>query len=107
MSDRGMENVLTQDLERIVKNEALEWGDNATKQYFEPAERDADRQWALVQRFLAPFPIDYTRTMELSCGHGRNSEKLAALSKFIVLVDVNQENIAFCKNRFPDNHGDS
>jgi len=102
MSDGGVENVLTQDLERFVKNEALEWGDNATKLYFEPAEMDADRQWALVQRFLAPFPIDYTHTMELSCGHGRNSEKLATLSKTIVLVDVNRENIVFCKKRFPD-----
>jgi hypothetical protein len=63
-------------LERFVKNEAFEWGDNVTKSYFELAEKDADGQWAFVQRFLAPFPIDYNNTMELSCGHGRNSEKL-------------------------------
>jgi len=70
---------------------AFFWGDNAAKIYFEPAEADMDIQWGMVQKFLTPYPIDYTTTMELSCGHGRNSERLADLSQNMILVDVNPE----------------
>jgi ubiquinone/menaquinone biosynthesis C-methylase UbiE len=100
MSDDSVENILARDLERFVKNEAFFWGDNAAKIYFEPAEDDMDIQWEMVQKFLAPYHIDYTSTMELACGHGRNSERLANLSQNMILVDVNPENILFCKKRF-------
>ena len=102
MSDSNLENVLLRDLDRFVKNEAFFWGDDAEVSFFQPAERAMEAQWEMVKRFLTPHPIDYTSTMELSCGRGRNSERLAALSDSIVLVDVNPENITFCKNRFAD-----
>jgi ubiquinone/menaquinone biosynthesis C-methylase UbiE len=102
MSDDGVENVLVRDLERFVNNEAFLWGDNATKTYFEPAEATMDNQWEMVRKFLAPHPIDFSSTMELACGHGRNSERLADLSRQMILVDVNPENILTCKRRFPD-----
>ena len=84
-------------------------GDNAKIGYFDPAENDADWQWAMVRRFLAPYAIDYMNTLELACGHGRNSEKLAALAQRMILVDVNPENIAFCRERFAGRswHSDS
>lgn len=100
MSQDGAANVLTQDLERFVKGEALEWGDNVADNYFSPAEKDADWQWDYVQQFLAPHRIDYTNTMELSCGRGRNTAKLIPLAKSLTLVDVNPDNIAFCKKRY-------
>jgi ubiquinone/menaquinone biosynthesis C-methylase UbiE len=99
-ADDGVENVLVRDLERFVRNEAFMWGDNVTKSYFELAETHADAQWEFVQRFLAPFPIDYTNTVELSCGHGRHSEKLAILAQNLWLIDVNPENILFCRQKY-------
>jgi hypothetical protein len=98
--DGFVENFFVRDLERHVKEEGFHFGNNRTETYFEPAEAFMDMQWEMVQGFLGKYPIDYTNTMELSCGHGRNSERLANLSKNIVLVDVNPENILFCQNRF-------
>jgi ubiquinone/menaquinone biosynthesis C-methylase UbiE len=91
---------LSRDLDRFVQNEAFEWGDNAAANYFDPAENDAAEQWKVVQKFLAPHSIDYTDTLELACGHGRMSEKIAVLSQNLTLVDVNPENILFCMNRY-------
>jgi SAM-dependent methyltransferase len=93
-------NYLVRDLERFVKDEGFHFGDSATEWYFEPSEATMDIQWEHVQSFLAKHPIDYTSTMELACGHGRNTERLANLSRKIVLVDVHPENILFCQNRF-------
>ena len=98
--DGFVENFVVRDLERFVKDEGFHFSDNATEWYFEPAEATMDIQWEHVQLFLGKYSIDYTNTMELSCGHGRNSERLAKLSKHIVLVDVIPENILFCQNRF-------
>ena len=100
--DGFVENLFARDLERLVKDEGFHFGDNATEWYFEPSEATMDIQWEHVQSFLGRHPIDYATTMELSCGHGRNSERLAKLSANIVLVDVIPENILFCQNRFPD-----
>jgi len=97
-----VENFFERDLECLVKAEGFHFGDNRREEYFEPAEAGMDMQWAMVQGFLGKHPIDYTTTMELACGHGRNSERLAKRSKNMVLVDVHPENILFCKNRFPD-----
>jgi ubiquinone/menaquinone biosynthesis C-methylase UbiE len=88
------------DLERIVQKEAFHWGDNAADTYFESAARDMDRQWAWVEPFLSQFPIDYSNTMDLACGRGRNSQKLAPRARNLVLVDVNPDNISFCKRQF-------
>jgi hypothetical protein len=100
--DGFIENFFARDLERFVKDEAFHFGDNAAEWYFEPAEATMDPQWEYVQSFLGKYPINYSNTMELSCGHGRNSERLSTLSKNLVLVDVVPENILFCKTRFSD-----
>ena len=88
------------DLERMVQKEALYWGDNVAESYFEPADTDMDSQWAVVEPFLSQFSINYSNVMDLACGHGRNSEKLAARAKQLTLVDVNHDNISFCKKKF-------
>jgi ubiquinone/menaquinone biosynthesis C-methylase UbiE len=90
------------DLKRFVQEEAFLWGNDVTSQYFEPAERDFNRQWEIVWKTLSASPIVYTTTLELACGHGRNTTKLAALADNMILVDVNPDNIKFCKNRFHD-----
>jgi len=46
--------------------------------------------------------IDFSTTVELAAGHGRNSAKLLPLASKLHLVDINQENILFLRKRFGD-----
>ena len=46
--------------------------------------------------------LDTSHIVELACGHGRHVKVYKDLCKTISLVDVNQENIDFCKNRYKD-----
>ena len=43
---------------------------------------------------------DFSSTLELACGHGRNTEFLRRYAKSIDLVDVNQTCIDACEQRF-------
>jgi ubiquinone/menaquinone biosynthesis C-methylase UbiE len=46
--------------------------------------------------------LDGSYIVELACGHGRHVEKYLPTAKNITLVDMNKENIDFCKSRFAD-----
>lgn len=67
--------------------------------YFEHAEEHMARQWNQIV-----WPIihgeNFTATLELACGHGRNTEFLRRYAKSIDLVDVNQVCVDACKSRF-------
>lgn len=67
--------------------------------YFTAAEQVMAWQWENVI-----FPIigqcDFTTTLELGCGHGRNVELLRKLAKTVILVDVNDLCLAACRERF-------
>lgn len=67
--------------------------------YFEHAEPHMAKQWNGII-----WPIikdeDFTNTLELACGHGRNTEFLRRLARMIDLVDVNQNCIEACRQRF-------
>jgi SAM-dependent methyltransferase len=69
--------------------------------YFAVAEGAMDWQWRKVI-----WPIihdcDFTSTLDLGCGHGRNVERLRHLAKSIDLVDVNDSCLAACRKRFGD-----
>jgi SAM-dependent methyltransferase len=75
--------------------------------YYDCAEQRIERQWAeLVWPFLTEGPegtIDFSSTVELAPGHGRNSAKLLALASKLYLVDINIENILFLQKRFGRN----
>jgi SAM-dependent methyltransferase len=43
---------------------------------------------------------DFTSVVDLAAGHGRNSEQLRNVAGRITIVDINRENIDFCKVRF-------
>src|SRR5438067_553314 len=94
------DDVLVRDLDRIVQREGFLWGDKVAQTYFEPAAEYIDSQWAFVESFLSKYHIDYSNTADLACGHGRNSKKLANFAKKLTLIDVNPENISFCKQQF-------
>jgi SAM-dependent methyltransferase len=67
--------------------------------YFARAEEVMSIQWEHVI-----WPIikdeDFTSTLELACGHGRNTVFLRRYAKSIDLVDVNRTCIDVCEKRF-------
>lgn len=67
--------------------------------YFVHAEEVMAAQWA---RTIWPIikDEDFSATLELACGHGRNTEFLRRYAKSIDLVDVNQTCVDACETRF-------
>jgi SAM-dependent methyltransferase len=67
--------------------------------YFAHAEEFMPMQW---ERTIWPIirDEDFTATLELACGHGRNTEFLRQHAKSIDLIDVNQTCIDACEKRF-------
>lgn len=85
----------------IAKDQGFFWGDEVTETYFNAAERDMERHWDdLIWPMLKHIKIDGTHIVDLAAGHGRNSAKLEQFAKKITIVDINEQNIAFCKKRF-------
>jgi ubiquinone/menaquinone biosynthesis C-methylase UbiE len=67
--------------------------------YYDEDEQHMDQQW---RETVWPFiqSADFSYVLDLAAGHGRNSEKLKQHAKKIHIVDINSENIEFCKKRF-------
>lgn len=77
---------------------------NQWVQYFKDAEPYMDEQWeTLIWPVIRGF--DFTTTLELAPGGGRNSAKLIPLAQEIHLVDVNQYCIDLCRERFAGHPG--
>ena len=53
---------------------------------------------------LLPFieGCNFTHTIDLAAGHGRNSAKLATLADRLTIMDIQPGNIEICKERFSD-----
>jgi SAM-dependent methyltransferase len=67
--------------------------------YFDQAEDSLLPQWTgLIWPMIED--CDFTSVVDLAAGHGRNSEQLRHVAGQITIVDVNRENIDFCKVRF-------
>ncbi|WP_024517826.1 class I SAM-dependent methyltransferase [Bradyrhizobium sp. Tv2a-2] len=67
--------------------------------YFAHAEPHMAQQW---ERIIWPIikEEDFTSTLELACGHGRNTEFLRRFAKSIDVIDVNQVCVDACRERF-------
>lgn len=67
--------------------------------YFSEAEKYIAIQWAKTI-----WPIieneDFAHTLDLACGHGRNTELLRRYATMLDLIDVNATCIEACKARF-------
>jgi SAM-dependent methyltransferase len=48
--------------------------------------------------------LDLRCVLELACGHGRHSERLRHRAGALILMDINTENVQFCRTRFLDIH---
>jgi ubiquinone/menaquinone biosynthesis C-methylase UbiE len=69
--------------------------------YYDKAEDWLNTFWAENTVFYKSFcKLDCTNIVELACGHGRHVQKYLEKAKIITLIDINQENIDFCKKRY-------
>lgn len=74
--------------------------------YFTQAESDTNMNifWSEDSAFYKMFcKLDLNNVIELAVGRGRHVNMYEAVAKHIVLVDILQENIDFCKERFSGN----
>ena len=95
-----MENIVTDKLRQDTADVVVRW---AKTPYYDAVEKQAMAQWQdLIQPFLAGYDIDYRSTLELAVGHGRMTEILLQQADHLTGVDVLQENIDFCSDRFGD-----
>ena len=71
--------------------------------YYENAEDTLDVFWGEDTPFFRMFStLDLTDVVELACGRGRHVEKYINQAGRITLVDMLENNIDFCKERFSD-----
>jgi ubiquinone/menaquinone biosynthesis C-methylase UbiE len=89
--------------DEATKDIGKDWASNSNfaQTYYAQAEECLDMFWAKNTVFYKSFcQLDCTNIVELACGHGRHVQKYLEKAKTITLVDINQENIDFCKHRF-------
>jgi|GEM_PF-1203181 len=67
--------------------------------YYEEVERYMASAWeGLIWPFIQG--CDFTSVVDLAAGHGRNTEYLLPLAHRLHVVDINSENIDYCRRRF-------
>lgn len=81
----------------IVKVTISPWKESA---YFEQAEKLMGVFWAENSPFYNAFTqLDLSTVLELACGKGRHSERVAPASGILTLVDVFPEHLIDCIGR--------
>lgn len=71
--------------------------------YYDAVEKAAQAQWdKLIYPRIADLPINWNYALELSIGHGRMTQILLEKSLSLVGVDLLEENIKFCRERFSE-----
>src|SRR5438046_2933794 len=67
--------------------------------YYDSAEQTIDLQWRdLIWPLIKD--CDFSTVVEIAAGHGRNTEFLRKQASRLIVVDINEENIEFMKQRF-------
>jgi ubiquinone/menaquinone biosynthesis C-methylase UbiE len=103
MTDREQEKKTHEKLEALTSETARVTRRWAHTTYYDVVEGRARKQWdSLIAPFLGAAPVDYDCTLELAVGHGRMTDILLGKSGKTYGVDVLQENIDFCQERFGD-----
>lgn len=85
------------------RNKCAEFHINNMENYFEIAEesKNLDIFWGINSPFKRLFEqLDTTHIVELACGRGRHVPKYMDNANTIMLVDILEKNIDFCKERF-------
>ncbi len=69
--------------------------------YYDRAEARIGVWWDDGQVFRELFDrLDLTHVVELACGHGRHTEQIKDRAAHITMMDILEENVAFCRERF-------
>lgn len=90
-------------LKSTIKETALVTRRWAETPYYDSVEAQAQGQWNdLILPFIEPHKPNMRHVMELAVGHGRMTEILLEQADTVTGVDVLQENIDFCTDRFGD-----
>lgn len=77
--------------------------DWATAPYYDLAEQNLWPFWSDDRPFRRLFhTLDRSDLVELACGHGRHAAHISRNYQIgrLTLVDINEQNIAFCRGRF-------
>ena len=87
-------------LDRVVKTVKEDW---AYHVYYDRAEQPdlLETFWGKDTLFSRAFSqLDRTSMIDLACGHGRHAAQILDTVGFLLLLDVNETNIDFCRKRF-------
>jgi ubiquinone/menaquinone biosynthesis C-methylase UbiE len=94
---------------------ALSWGDKAREKLLETAREPGVQfrnapYYDIVEPCMAEqwreliWPrirrLDFSHVLDLAAGHGRNSARLREVAGRITIVDINRENVDYCRERF-------
>ncbi|TAE78677.1 MAG: class I SAM-dependent methyltransferase [Oscillatoriales cyanobacterium] len=80
----------------IAATEAVMWKEHT---YYDQAESWLSEDYPVLIEPLIK-DCDFSVVIDLAAGHGRNSNLLKTKANKIIVVDIHQENIDFCKKRF-------
>ncbi|AGC43790.1 hypothetical protein MYSTI_02474 [Myxococcus stipitatus DSM 14675] len=80
----------------LAKEVGDDWKEHA---YYEEVERFMPDAW---KNLIWPVigECEFSSIVDLAAGHGRNTEFLLPLARSLHVVDINKENIDFCRHRF-------
>jgi ubiquinone/menaquinone biosynthesis C-methylase UbiE len=85
------------DIEKSVKVVGGAWEKSP---YYARAENSTHVFWASDTIFRRLFDrLDAAAVLELACGHGRHAEKVAPMTKRLVLMDIHTANLEACRQR--------
>jgi ubiquinone/menaquinone biosynthesis C-methylase UbiE len=83
-------------LTRLAEEIGADWKQS---RYYDAAEQYMEAAWtSLIWPFIRH--CDFSCVVDLAAGHGRNAERLREVSGKLYIVDINEENIQFCRERF-------
>jgi len=86
------------DLQQETAVVARRWAETP---YYNSVEQRARKQWeSLIWPFLKDYNVDFSSVLELAVGHGRMTQILLEKAGHVTGIDVLQENIDFCRERF-------
>jgi SAM-dependent methyltransferase len=68
--------------------------------YYEEAEAGVDWQWSLISKYKEPLSPDLSLVLDFACGRGRIAQKFAEIATKLICVDIRQQAIDYCLQRF-------
>lgn len=110
IKDRGIEITTverllcdSQDMVETNRKYIADHHNDFGKSYFETAEDTVMGFWREDTVFRKMFnQLNVEKTVELACGRGRHVPQYIAYAKEVMLVDILEKNINYCKERFKE-----